>query len=403
MSDVSPTVLMRYGVEQEREWNLLSDEEFRQIIRADFEANYPEKLRYPPYRLPWASLREWYLRMAAKGWVAPAWPQEYGGMGLSAGKLLIFFEEQERWGIARYQDHGVLMVGPLLMRYGTEAQRKRFLPEILRCKHIWCQGYSEPGSGSDLASLRTRAVKIAEPNGSYFLVNGQKIWTTFAHDSTHIFLLVRTNSETKKQGGISFLLADITSPGIQVRPIRDIGGRDELCEVFLDDVRVPVENLVGEIDCGWEMAKALLGFERVALGSPKLCEYGLQVLLRIARLSGVRDEPTFHDKFVTLQMDVAHLAAAYALFADQLVRGEPLGHEVSLLKIWSTETFQRIADLAIEVAGPAASLAGEVYLGGETINILGSWYKARPATIYGGSSEIQRNIIARNVLNLPVR
>jgi len=390
-----------YGVPQEREWNALGDDEFRQIVRADFEAHYPASLRYSPNRLRWSRLRDWYLRMAAKGWIAPAWPLEYGGMGLSPGKLLIFLEEQERWGIARYQDHGVLMIGPLLLCYGSEDQRRRFLPPILRCEHIWCQGYSEPGAGSDLASLRTRAERVDGPEEPHFLVNGQKTWTTLAQDATHIFLLARTDLQAKKQDGISFLLADINSPGIRVRPIRDIAGHEEFCEVFLDDVRVPTENLVGELNKGWTVAKSLLGFERVSLGSPKFCEYGLQMLVRAARLAGVDHEPAFRDKFVALQLDVVHLADAYAGFADRLVRGETLGQDVSLLKIWSTETFQRIADLIVETAGACGGLLDEVAFGDEKINILGSWYKARPATIYGGSNEIQRNIIARNVLNLP--
>jgi len=289
------------------------------------------------------------------------------------------------------------------MRYGTDEQRRRFLPPILSCDIIWCQGYSEPEAGSDLASLRTRAVLAQGGDGDHFVVNGQKTWTTLAQDATHIFLLVRTNAEAKPQAGISFLLADINTPGIRIRPIRDIAGREEFCEVFLDDVIVPRANLVGEIDQGWTVAKSLLGFERVSLGSPKFCEYGLQMLLKIARLSRLSEDPVFRERFTTLQLDVVNLADVYSIFAGRLVRGETLGADVSMLKIWSTETFQRIADLGIETAGAAAGLVGDVEFGGEEVNILGSWYKARPATVYGGSNEIQRNIIARNVLNLPSR
>jgi len=397
------TPVEKFGVDQEQDWNALSDDDFREVVRSDFEAHYPKALRYSPHRLRWAPLKPWYKRMAAKGWIAPAWPLEYGGMGLSASKLLIFLEEQERWGIARYPDHGVLMIGPLLMRYGTDEQRRRFLPPILSCDIIWCQGYSEPEAGSDLASLRTRAVLAQGGDGDHFVVNGQKTWTTLAQDATHIFLLVRTNAEAKPQAGISFLLADINTPGIRIRPIRDIAGREEFCEVFLDDVVVPRANLVGEIDQGWTVAKSLLGFERVSLGSPKFCEYGLQMLLKIARLSRLSEDPVFRERFTTLQLDVVNLADVYSIFAGRLVRGETLGADVSMLKIWSTETFQRIADLGIETAGVAAGLVGDVEFGGEEVNILGSWYKARPATVYGGSNEIQRNIIARNVLNLPSR
>jgi alkylation response protein AidB-like acyl-CoA dehydrogenase len=339
--------------------------------------------------------------MSAKGWIAPAWPRELGGMGLTADKLLIFLEEQERWGIARYQDHGVLMIGPILMRYGTEEQRSRFLPAILACDNIWAQGYSEPDAGSDLASLRTRAELQEDASGRYYLVNGQKIWTTLAHDATHLFLLARTDPAVKKQEGISLLLTPIDAEGIRVRPIRDISGHEDFCEVFLDDVRIDAENLVGEENKGWSIAKSLLGFERVSLGSPKFCEYGLQMLLRVARLSGSDDDPVFRDKLAALQLDVAHLADAYAEFAATLVRGETLGSEVSLLKIWSTETVQRIADLAYETAGPVGGFVGRIVPDDAATDLLGAWYKARPTTIYGGSNEIQRNIIAKQVLSLP--
>jgi alkylation response protein AidB-like acyl-CoA dehydrogenase len=388
---------MRYGVPQDQDWSQLSDEAFRRHIRHDFETHYPDALRYVPHRLHWPQLKGWYKRMAAKGWIAPAWPVELGGMGLSPSKLLIFHEEQERHGIARYQDHGVLMIGPLLMRYGTEEQRRRYLPPILSCDEIWCQGYSEPDAGSDLASLRTRA----DRDGTDFVINGQKIWTTLAMDATHIFVLVRTDPAAKKQEGISFLLVDIHTPGIRVRPIRDIAGNDEFCEVFFEDVRVPGESLLGELNKGWTIAKSLLGFERIFLGSPKLCEYALQVLARIAKATGTEADPLFRDRFAALQLDVSHLAAAYTGFAEMLVRGEPIGHDVSLLKVWSTETFQRIAEYAIEIAGSAGALVGQVQLGAEELNVVGLWYKARPATIYGGSNEIQRNIIARQVLDLP--
>ena len=390
---------MKYGVAQERDWNAMGDEEFARHVRADFEAHYPQELRVAPHRMRWSALAPWYRRMAAKGWIAPNWPAEYGGMGLSQRNLLTFLEEQERQGIARYQDHGVLMIGPLLMRYGTEAQRQRYLPSILACEHIWCQGYSEPDAGSDLASLRTTAVSDSDG----FILEGRKIWTTLAQDATHIFVLARTDPAAKKQEGISFFLVDIAAPGITVRPIRDIAGNEEFCEVLFEGVRVPPDALLGVPNQGWTIAKSLLGFERIALGSPKFCEYGLQVLSRVARLTGSAADPVFQDRLGQLRLDVVHLAAAYEGFADLLVRGEPLGHDVSLLKIWSTETFQRIAETTLEVAGAAGALRGDVALAGEHINVLGTWYKARPATIYGGSNEIQRNIIARQVLGLPDR
>jgi alkylation response protein AidB-like acyl-CoA dehydrogenase len=386
-----------YGVPQERDWNALSDEEFRQIIRHEFETHYPQQLRFIPHRPPFKMVAEWFLRMSAKGWIAPNWPVAYGGMGLAGHKALIFHEEVERWGIPRFQDHGIQMVGPVLIQWGTEEQRRRYLPQILSCEHIWCQGYSEPGSGSDLASLQTKAVI----EGDEFVINGQKIWTTMAHDSTHIFLLARTNTEVKKQEGISFLLVDMDQPGITVRPIPDMSGHAEFCEVFFDDVRTPVDNLVGELDKGWTVAKSLLGFERIFIGSPKLPEYAVEVLEMVASARGKLDDPVFRDKFVRLQLDVEHLGTSYEHFASLVARGEPLGADVSMLKIWATETFQRAADLIIETAGPLGAMKGGTRVGNVDVNVLAPFYKARPATIYGGSNEIQRNILSKAVLGLP--
>ncbi|WP_439514245.1 acyl-CoA dehydrogenase family protein [Oceanibaculum nanhaiense] len=389
----------QYGVTQQQDWNALSDADFRHIVRTEFETHYPADLRYPPRRLRWEENGSWYLRMAEKGWIAPNWPAEYGGMGLSVQKLLIFQEEAERWGIARYQDHGTLMLGPVLMKWGTEEQRRKYLPYVLACKAIWCQGYSEPGSGSDLASLKTKAVR----DGDEFVITGQKIWTTLAQDATHMFVLVRTDPDAKKQEGISFMLLDMAQKGVTVRPIRDIAGHEEFCEVFLDEARTPVSNLVGELNKGWTVAKSLLGFERIHIGSPKMPEYGLTVLERVAQAQGVWDDPVFREKYVALKLDVAHLTDAYNHFTGIVVRGEQLGQDVSYLKIWASETFQRIADLVVETAGPFAAINGEVGIGNSEIDVLASFYKSRPPTIYGGTNEIQRTIIAQQVLGLPRR
>jgi alkylation response protein AidB-like acyl-CoA dehydrogenase len=386
-----------YGVAQHQDWNTLADKDFRALIRSDFEAHYPEALRYPSRRLLWSEQGQWYLRMAAKGWIAPNWPVEYGGMGLAPAKLLIFLEEQERWGISRFQDHGVRMIGPVLQRYGTENQRRTFLPPILDCSHRYCQGYSEPEAGSDLASLRTTAVR----DGDQWIVNGTKIWTTLAYDVTHMFLLARTGDTGPKQSQISFFLLDLDSAGVTVRRIRDMAAEEELCEVFLDNVRIPAGNLIGGVNEGWTVAKSVLGFERIHVGSPAMPESGLALLERVARAQGVLDDPAVADRIAALRLDVDHLAAAYTGFARVLDSGAPLGPDVSLLKLWATETFQRIADLVIEVAGPAGGAAGAVSIGGDDIRVLGAYYRARPSTIYGGSSEVQRNIIAKQVLKLP--
>jgi len=380
-----------------RDWNAVDEKAFRSEIRRYFETHYPAQLRYPPRRLRWSENGDWYRRMASIGWLAPNWPAAHGGMGLDAARMLIFHEEQERWGIARFQDHGILMVGPVLIRFGNDAQRARWLPKILSCEHIWAQGYSEPGAGSDLAALRTEALI----DGDEFVISGQKIWTTLAQDATHMFVLARSDRNAKKQSGISFILVDLAAPGVRVRPIRDLAGHEEFNEVFFDGVRVPRENLVGELNQGWTIAKALLGFERIHIGSPKMPHYALSVLARVAALRGLQEDPVFVSRFNELRMLVEDHGASYARFADIVKRGEPLPPDVSMLKIIATETFQRVACLIVETAGSAGQLCGSAELGEGSEDVLAPFYKAMPATIYGGSNEIQRNILARNVLHLP--
>ena len=379
------------------DWNTLSDADFRADVRRFFEAEYPEELRNLPHRPFYAEIKYWHEKIHARGWVAPAWPAEYGGMGLNATKLLIFYDEQQRWGVVRGRDMGVQMVGPLITKFGTQAQKDYWLPRILSCEDIWCQGYSEPGSGSDLASLRTSAVI----DGDDFIINGQKTWTTMAHDASHIFMLVRTDPDApKKQQGISFVLMDMDQPGVTVRKITTLAGEDEFCEVFFDDARTPVANMVGEINNGWSMAKALLGFERIFIGSPNLAQNALNQLEVFARGRGALDDAQFRDRFAELALDVEDHAALYTRFADQLKRGETLGADVSMLKIWVTETYQKITELMIEAAGPDGATLGPLQVGNVGVDVLASFYKARPTTIYGGSNEIQRNILSKAVLGL---
>ena len=379
------------------DWNAMDNESFRATVRAFFETEYPSELRYPKRRLRWAEIKHWFLKLSQKGWVAPSWPTQYGGMGLTPEKLIIFIEEQERWGVGRAPDMGITMVGPLLIQYGTEEQRAHYLPKILAGENIWCQGYSEPNSGSDLASLRTEAVV----DGDDFIVNGQKIWTTLAQDATHIFLLVRTDKSAKKQEGISFLLADMSIPGIRVRPIRNIAGGEDFCEVFLENVRVPRANIVGQLNKGWTIAKALLGFERIFLGSPKQSQYALARVQEAAERLGLLDDAGFVDRYTKLALDVADLGTLYGRFIEQVKRGEALGPDVSMLKIFGTETYSRLADLLVDILGANGGTPGSIELPGGPVDALTSFYNARPATIYGGSNEIQRTILAANVLKLP--
>jgi alkylation response protein AidB-like acyl-CoA dehydrogenase len=318
-------------------------------------------------------------------------------MGLSQSKALVYLEELERSGAPRVMDQGLMNIGPLLIARGTDEQRRRFLPSILSGENTWCQGYSEPNAGSDLASLRTEA----RIEGEEFVINGSKIWTSVAFDATHMFALVRTDKTVKKQAGISFLLIDMRQPGVKVRPIRNIAGHEELCEVFLDDVRTPLANLVGELNKGWDVAKALLGFERIWSGSPRQSMLALLRLEQLARASGKLDDPVFADKLAQVTMDVLDSAAAYERFAQIMRTGGTFGFEVSMLKIWATETCQRVTELMVEAAADLGTLTGEVEVDGEAIDILYPFLDCRAFTIYGGSSQVQRNILAKNVLELP--
>ncbi len=384
------------AVVQVEDLNLLDDDSFRVLVRGWIEANYPEELRNPPKRLHWRDCNVWYFKLAEQGWLCPSWPREHGGMGLSAGKQIIMVEEYERHGVARTNDHGILMVGPLLIAHGTPAQRDFFLPKILAGEHIWCQGYSEPNAGSDLASLRTEAVA----DGEDWIINGSKIWTTLANDANWIFLLVRTDKNAKKQEGISFLLVPMDLPGITVRPIWTIDLHDEFCEVFFDNVRVPRKWTVGAVNQGWTMAKSLLGHERIYLGSAKLSQYALDRLKTLAERMGVSEEPDFVERYTRLRLEIADLKSLHATYVDVVRRGEELGPDVSMLKVIQTELFQKITDTMMDVAGENAGLL-EPMEGNRELNPSGLFLQARPSTIYGGSNEIQRNILAKNVLRLP--
>lgn len=381
------------------DWDTMSDTEFRQLVQSFFRRHYPPRLRHLSRRLHWNEIKEWYFTLARQGWIAPAWPKKFGGMGLSTEKHLAFIEEQESYGVARMIDAGLTMVGPLLIRYGTPEQQQAYLPKILSGEHIWSQGYSEPNAGSDLAALRTEA--LLDTDGEHFVINGQKTWTTMAQDSTHIFMLVRTAKTPKPQAGISFILADINSPGITVKTIKDLVGHEHFCEVFFDNVRIPKANLVGEINQGWAIAKALLGFERIFLGNPRQSQNALSNLYTYALEHKLFKDPLFLDQYATLLLDVEDLSALYATYANMVKRGENLPASVSQLKILATETYRKIGIVTYQV--------GQEYAGNHPVdmgrtsadNLLTALINSASATIYGGSNEIQRNILARTVLQLP--
>jgi alkylation response protein AidB-like acyl-CoA dehydrogenase len=379
------------------DYNAMSDADFRQEVRTFFERNYPEVLRYILRRARWDEMRDWWRTLYDKGWIAPNWPREHGGMGLDAGKMVIFLEEMERHGVARPPDQGITQVGPIIMKFGADAQKAYYLPRTMSGECIWCQGYSEPNAGSDLANLQTSAVI----EGGEFVINGQKIWTSMAHDSTHIYLLVRTDRQAKKQEGISFLLVDLKTPGITVRPIRNIAGHEEFCEVFFDDVRVPVDALVGKLNAGWTVAKALLTFERLNIGSPRRPQYALRRLEMLARAKGLFSDQGFVDRYTALHLDIEDQGSLYSRFVDQVKRDEPLGQDVSALKIWGMEAWQRLTELLVETGAEEGVIEGVRDVDDVGVDFLSTFYYSRPSTIYGGSSEIQRNIMAKYVLKIP--
>ena len=382
---------------RDADWEQMPEPEFRHMVRAFLEQHYPKHLRNLPCRAHWSMIKEWYFTLSRQGWIAPAWPKAFGGMALPPDKLIAFIEEHEQFGAARPPDQGIVMLGPVLIRFGTKAQRERYLPKILAGEHVWAQGYSEPNAGSDLAALRCEAVQ----DGDEFIVNGQKTWITLGQDATHMFMLVRTDKSVKKQAGISFLLVDLAAPGITIRPIMTLVGDEEFCEVFFDNVRVPRANLVGPLNDGWEIAKTLLGFERLFVGSPKHCQYALKQLTTVAEARGLFGRPAFVARYAELQLDTADLSAMYAHFADMVKRGAALPPSVSLLKIWATETHERIAMLLAEAAAEYGGAEGAAAFDGAQGHVLAPLMYALAATIFSGTNEIQRGILAKQVLNLP--
>lgn len=381
------------------DWNALSDDEFRQVFRDWVAENCPPRLRYMRKQRPlFDEVADWYRALSKKGWLAPTWPQAYGGMGLSPAKHMIYVEEWGRLGCPRIPDHGIGLVGPLLIQYGAEKQKAHYLPRILTGEHVWCQGYSEPNAGSDLASLRTEA----RLEGGEFIVTGQKIWTTLASCANWIFVLVRTDKEQKvRQKGISVLLLDLTSPGVRVRPIANLRGETDFCEVFFDDVRVPAENLVGAINEGWTLAKSVLGHERIFLGAPTRPEYALQRLETLANARGAFEDAAFRSRYAKLRLDLYDLGSSFERFARVLRAGGDLGADVSMLKIFTTELYQRITEEMLLIAGEEARCADDLDAGDMQVDAMNLFLDSRAPAIFGGSNEIQRNILAKAVLNLP--
>jgi len=380
---------------------------FRDEVRSWFEANIPADLRQKVLdyeELSKEELLRWHKILAKKGWVAPAWPVEWGGTGWNAVQRYIFEQEGAMAGAPPIVAFGVTMCASVLIRFGTDEQKKRFLPRIYHGEDFWCQGYSEPGSGSDLASLKTRA----ERRGDHYVVNGQKTWTTMGQHGDWIFCLVRTDT-SKKQEGISFLLIDMTTPGITVRPLVLVDEGHEVNEVFFDDVKVPVENLVFEENKGWTVAKYLLGHERLNTGriggsKRELAKLKAMAARTISNGKPLTEDVRFRDRLSRVEIELMALEITNMRFLDEMRRTGNIGPEVSMLKIRGTEIQQALTELAMQVAGPLAHPFKAVnYDDGWddlTAMLAPRYFNFRKTSIYAGSNEIQRNIFAKMALGL---
>ena len=386
---------------------------FQQEVRTFIAENYPAQLRGKQDEgdeLGKEDFLSWHRVLANKGWVAPAWPVEYGGTGWTATQKYIWSEETARADCIRLMPFGLAMVGPVIYTFGTPEQKAQFLPRILSGEDWWCQGYSEPGSGSDLASLRTKAVR----DGSDYIVNGQKTWTTMAQHADWGFFLVRTNNDVKQQEGISFLLINMKTPGITVRPIITLGGEHEVNEVWLEEVRVPQSQRIYEEDKGWTCAKFLLAHERTGIAGVAASKRGVERVKSIARTELDGDKPLlanpfFRRKVAELEMDLTALEYTELRSLAGENAGKGPGPESSLLKIKGSEIQQRLTELSLEAVGHYGAPYFRGFGEGDNEHPIGpdyahrtapTYFNARKTTIYGGSNEIQRNIIAKMVLGL---
>ncbi len=391
-------------------------EAFRAATRAWLEASCPLAMRFPARSadddvwggrdavFPCDDARVWLGRMAERGWTAPTWPTEYGGAGLSSVQAQVLEEELRGLGCrAPLKSFGVWMLGPVLLEYGSEEQKRRFLPPTARGEIRWCQGYSEPEAGSDLASLRTRATL----DGDEYVVDGQKVWTSHADKADWMFCLVRTDPDALKHAGISFLLIDMRSPGVTTRPIRLISGASPFCEAWFDGVRVPAKNLVGGVGKGWTVAKALLEHERALISKLRDASFGEdEPLESVARRyvgtdRGELADRDLRDRITKVNMDSLCYALTLRRSVEAARAGRSPGHASSMFKLYGTELNKRRLELLVEIEGFRGIGAGGSEFSADELASTTRWLRSRANSIEGGSSEIQLNIIARRVLGLP--
>jgi len=392
------------------------EQAFREEVRAWVRSNLPQDIAHKVHnalRLTRDDLQSWAKTLGKKGWLGFGWPKEFGGPGWTAVQKHLFEEECALAGAPRIIPFGPVMVAPVIMAFGNAEQQKRFLPGIASGEVWWSQGYSEPGSGSDLASVKTRAERV----GNKYIVNGQKTWTTLGQHGDWMFNLVRTSTEGKPQTGISFLLLDMKSPGVTVRPIKLLDGECEVNEVFFDNVEVPAENLIGEENKGWTYAKHLLSHERTNIADVNRSKRELERLKRIAQQEGVWDDARFRDQIALLEVDVVALEMLVLRVLSAEKSGKNSLDIAGLLKIKGSEIQQRYAELMMLAAGPFAlpfieeameagwqgdAAAGALggFPGGAVANapLASTYFNLRKTTIYGGSNEVQRNIVAQTVL-----
>ena len=384
------------------------EQKFREDIRAWVGANLPDDISHKVHnalRLSREDMQRWAKILGKKGWLGHAWPKEFGGPGWNAVQKHLFEEECALAGAPRVVPFGPVMVAPVIMAFGSPEQQQRFLPGIGSGEVWWSQGYSEPGSGSDLASVKCKA----ERQGDKYIVNGQKTWTTLGQYGEWIFCLVRTSTEGKPQTGISFLLIDMKSPGVTVRPIVLLDGEAEVNEVWFDNVEVPVNNLVGEENKGWTYAKHLLSHERTNIADVNRAKRELERLKRIAKAEGVYDDTRFRDEIAKLEVDVVALEMLVLRVLSAEKSGKNSLDIAGLLKIRGSEIQQRYSELMMLAAGPfslpfieeamEAGWQGD-FPGGVAANapLASTYFNLRKTTIYGGSNEVQRNIVSQFVL-----
>ena len=389
------------------------EQAFREEIRTWVHANLPGDISHKVHnalRLSRDDMQRWAKILGKKGWLGHGWPKEFGGPGWNAVQKHLFEEECALAGAPRVVPFGPVMVAPVIMAFGSPEQQQRFLPGIASGDVWWSQGYSEPGAGSDLASLRCKAERKTIPGqGEVYVVNGQKTWTTLGQYGEWIFCLVRTSSEGKPQTGISFLLIDMKSPGVTVRPIKLLDGESEVNEVWFDNVEVPADNLIGEENKGWTYAKHLLSHERTNIADVNRSKRELERLKRMAKAEGVYEDSRFRDEIAKLEVDVVALEMLVLRVLSAEKSGKNSLDIAGLLKIRGSEIQQRYSELMMLAAGPfslpfieeamEAGWQGN-FPGGAVANapLAGTYFNLRKTTIYGGSNEVQRNIVSQVVL-----